>query len=187
MVAPTQFVRIACDKLGFIGVFEKLVCIYEELPHHLRRSSLLGRSLRQMYFNLQPYSLKDQILQGVIKFLRNFTATYEGLSYRASFRRGRWHFRKKMTEGVPLFNANYLTDKSKFEIPRLSSSRELCPRFFASCTALRSRMTPKGVGHNDRRILRGYQTNESCFLTQTIVRPYNDVQIVTIQFKPSPR
>ena len=35
------------------------------------------------------------------------------------FALGRWIFpcfRRKKTEGVPLFNANYLTDKSKFEI-----------------------------------------------------------------------
>ena len=55
---------------------------------------------------------------------------------------GRWHFHKKMTEGVPFFNSNYRTDKSKFVFlwngrpmvaptkflqisnPRSSSSRE---------------------------------------------------------------
>ena len=32
MVAPTELVRTVCDKLGFIGVFIKLVYIYEETP-----------------------------------------------------------------------------------------------------------------------------------------------------------
>ena len=40
MVAPTMFVRTLCAKLGFIGVFIKLVCLCEELPHRLGRSSL---------------------------------------------------------------------------------------------------------------------------------------------------
>ena len=47
---PTGFSKISqgnfqnclecIDKLGFSGAFKKLVCIYEELPHRLWRSSL---------------------------------------------------------------------------------------------------------------------------------------------------
>ena len=37
MVAPTELVRTLCDEWRFIGVFKKLVCVYEELPQSLTR------------------------------------------------------------------------------------------------------------------------------------------------------
>ena len=108
--SPTVFVLMSCNKLGFSGAFKKLVCIYEELPHRLQRSSLSKGALSKFSLEILDFTTKTNKLI-IYQWQTNFSLPcVRGSPKRVcelwGFALGRWHFRKKMTEGVPLIKAN---------------------------------------------------------------------------------
>ena len=122
-----MFVQTSRAELGFSGEIGKLVCVYEELPQSSAKLTAYGpghkhsllpalaKNIPQVYF-LNASRPVEGSLRLLCLWKTRESKIFDSVCYfgklvfwETNFSLpppGRWHFRKKMTEGVPLIKVN---------------------------------------------------------------------------------